>query len=167
MDLNTLIIGLVCLALVIVPLIYFQNIQSKKSLKLYTDFLSTAENQKLDITLTDFWDPFYAIGIDTNNLKLLYIKKHEGIDQQTIVDLTQVSRCSVNKMSRDTDGSKVIDKIELVFSSSDPRYSVKVLEFYSREENLILGHELKICERWCTTINASLAEAATRSPVVC
>lgn len=166
MDLNTLIIGIVCLAIVVVPFLYFQINQNKKNQKVHADFIDVAEKQQLDISLSDFWDPSYAIGIDTDNLKLLYIKKNDGKDQQTIIDLSKVSRCGVNKLSRETDGSKVIDRIELVFTYRDHAYTVKSLEFYNRDENLILGHELNLCERWSTVINSSLTEASTRTPVL-
>lgn len=120
----------------------------------------------MDIALSDFWELYYAIGIDTDKQKLFYVRKHEGVNQQIVIDLLKVSSCNVNKIARDTNGIKVIDRIELAFSYRDPNYTVKALEFYSRDQNLILGHELKICERWCTVINSSLAEAVSRTPVL-
>ncbi len=166
MNLNLTIIGLFSLALIIVPFIFFQLKQTNRNQKLSSDFMIMAEKQKLAITLCDFWSPNYAIGIDTQNLKLLYIKKHEGADQQTIIDLTKVNRCSENKLSTEIGGSKVIDRIELVFTHHDKKYPAKALEFYNREENLMLDNELQICERWNTVINSSLKEATVGLPVI-
>lgn len=163
MDLGSTIIGIVCLVLIIVPVLYFQRGQIKKRKKLLHDLVNLAEQQQLKISQYDFWGPFYAIGIDTDKKELLYTKRKEGKDQETLVDLSEVRQCSVNNISRDANGGRTIERIELVFTFKNAKYPEKTLEFYSREETLNLNEELKLSEKWRDIVNSNISATASNS----
>ncbi|WP_347158736.1 hypothetical protein [Pontibacter chitinilyticus] len=166
MDFVTTTIGLLCIILLILPFLYVSRKNKLKSRKLLQDFLDRADQQQLTISHYDFWDPFYAIGIDKNKKRLFYTRSQTGTAQQVLIDLSEVGRFWVNKLSKETHGNMVIDHIELVFSYRNQKHQEKVLEFYSKEENLNLTDELRLSEKWKQIINESLAtipESTVRS----
>ncbi|WP_137757902.1 hypothetical protein [Pontibacter sp. SGAir0037] len=156
MDSGTIIIGTLCLALIIVPVFYMQLAQKKKARKLLNDLLLQAEKQQLRITEYDFWSPSYAIGLDKEKKQLLYTHKSENQDQVIFVDLREVRQCSVEKISRDSGDSKIIESVKLVFSPVSPKQPDKALPFYSLEESMIFGEELKLAEKWKAVISSLL-----------
>lgn len=166
MDSSTIIIGLVCLAIIILPILYFQRNQKNKASKLFNEFSNLAGQQQLNISQYDFWDPFYAIGLDSDKMKLFYTKRRESVVQETVIDLLEVGQYRVSNTNRDTNGSKVIDYIELTFTYRNSKHPEKSLEFYNREENLILGGELRLAEKWKTIINTSLAAKQTSREIL-
>jgi hypothetical protein len=163
MDLETIIIGILSLTFFIVPIVLIQRNNKKKKGMLLQDFRQLAGQQQLSISQHDSWDTIYTIGIDSDQKKLLYTRKREGKDQEIVIDLAEVSQCRVNNLSRETNGNKVIDRIELAFLPRHAKQPEQTLEFYSREESLNLSEELKLSEKWHAIVNSHLAASpATR-----
>ncbi|WP_114783536.1 hypothetical protein [Botryobacter ruber] len=160
MDLETIITGLVFLALCILPVIYVQRKQKAKKKKLIKEFTSLAQHRQITISQHDFWQPDYAIGIDTVNKKLLYTRKKEGNEQLIVVDLQDLKQCRVNNLYRDANGSRTIDLIELSLVFANAKTPEKKLEFYNREVNLNFNDELLLAQTWENIINSSSAVTA-------
>ena len=159
MDLETIIIGLASLALCIVPIFYFQSKQKAKKEKLLQEFMKLAQQHQLMVTQYDFWDPSYAIGIDTAKKILLYTRKGAEKDDVMLIDLSDVQQCKVNNLYRDSVGGRTIDLIELAFICTNSK-ALKNLEFYNREINLNLNNELLLTEKWKNIVNVNLEGAA-------
>ncbi|MBK7408895.1 MAG: hypothetical protein IPL49_05575 [Saprospirales bacterium] len=120
-------------------------------------FDRVAQQQQLSIGQKEFWDSKYGIGIDPNTRKLLYLKKKGEEVQETMIDLSEVEKCRVDNHSRGVrthnTASKVIDRIDLVFTFRTPGALEKALEFYSVDESLTLNKEVLLAEKWVKLIN--------------
>ncbi|MHC2992270.1 hypothetical protein OB13_11965 [Pontibacter sp. HJ8] len=126
---------------------------------LLQDFRQVAGQHQLNISQYDTWDTIYTIGIAPDQHKLLYTRKQEGKDQEIVIDLTELSQCRVNNLSTETNGNRIIDRIELAFIPRHSKHAEQTLEFYNREESLNLSQELKLAGKWQTIVAAQLASA--------
>ena len=157
MDLGSVIFGIISLACFIVPIIYLQGKKNKEKKEFLKYFMKLAEQQQLIITEHDFWNHSYAIGIDTQKNKLFYLKKQEGKDQQVLIDLREVERCTIHNSNRTVNNNKIIDSIDLCFTFRNKKPQ-KTLSFYNREESLSVNEEHQFSEKWNTLINSRLKE---------
>lgn len=155
MELQSIIIGVLCLAVFIVPIFLLQKRQSGKSLQDYSDM---AAKQGLSILKNEFWDPCYALGVDPDKKMLFYTKKHEEGYDQVLIDLSQVEKCTVSNISREVKGDKVIDNVGLLLTYRlGLKLSPTYLEFYNKEETLNLNEELLLAKKWEAIIGSFLA----------
>ncbi|WP_439882691.1 hypothetical protein ACSX1A_05870 [Pontibacter sp. MBLB2868] len=164
MDFETVIIGLVSVAFFLVPILYVQHVQKAKKNKIIEDFIKLGEQQQLTITQYDFWEPFYAIGIDTEKKKLLYTRNQAGNEQQELVDLAEIIKSGISKTSTDSGGNKVIERVDLALHTRTPKQQAKFIEFYSKEENLNFSNELLLSEKWNNIIQAHIAVKSPALP---
>lgn len=153
MDLQTIIIGVLALAVFIVPVYLIQSKQKKQSVKVLDELLSFSEEQQLRLTRLDFWNEVFAIGIDETNRKLVYYNKQDFSPRQVIIDLADVKNCEVVKESREVNGNLIIDQIVLRFSFDGPKKQEQRLEFYNREQNMMLSSELHFARKWVEIVN--------------
>jgi len=160
MDLSTIIIGIVALALFVVPIMYIQRVQKRKAEKQLHEFITQGEAQQLKLTKHEFWDDCYGIGLDERQQKLFYVRKFKDREQQKVVSLADMKKCSVSNLSRESNGTKVIDQIELRFTPRDAKAQDVCLEFYSREVNLMLAEELQTANKWSAIANEGIVAAS-------
>jgi hypothetical protein len=165
MDLGSAIFGLMALACFIVPVIYLQRRSSQERKKFLKEFIQAAEQQQLSISVHDFWNHGYAIGIDTNKHKLFYLVSKEGINQKQIIDLCEAEKCSLINMNRMVNDSKVIDRLALKFSFRNSKLPEKALEFYNKEETMAVNEEFQLAEKWVAIINAHLITLASNNKI--
>lgn len=156
MDIASVIIGLVSLALFIVPVIYIQGKQKKAETRLQEDFLRVARQQQLVISQHDLWNSRFAIGIDTDKGVLFYLKKWEEGKEELQIHLSEVASCRVNNENREVNGNRVIDLIELRFTFRGSKLREQALEFYSKEESMSLSEELLLAEKWKSIVSTSI-----------
>jgi hypothetical protein len=166
MDLSNIIIGIVALALFVVPIMYIKSIQKKKAARHLQEFLDLGKAQQLTLTRHEFWDDNYGIGLDEGQQKLFYVNKFAGREQQLVVPLANMKQCTVSTTNREANGSKIMEQIGLRFVSRNPKDREMYLEFYNREVNLMLSEELQIANRWSALANESIksASASNLSP---
>lgn len=156
MDLPSIIIGLICCALFVVPIIYIQSVQKNKSRKFLADFNNLAAEQQLIMSQHDLWKHCYAIGIDTKANKLFYLKKEADKNHTALVSLSDLAACSVGNINRNINNNKVIDRLELVLSFRNTKMPRQTLEFYNVEKGMALNDELRLVEKWNTILNSSI-----------
>lgn len=144
------------MVLFIVPFIYIQRSQQKGRQRLLKSFLALAGQQQLRISQHDVWNRRFAIGIDTDQSKLFYLKKQGEEDQTALIDLAQVESCEVGNINRETNGNRVVDRIELHLAFRHARRPHQAIEFYDRAESLSLNEELRLAEKWRAVVDASL-----------
>jgi hypothetical protein len=158
MDLATLIIGLLSVAVFIVPVLYIQRKQKGNSGKLLAAFMAAGAQQGLRITKHERWNEQFAIGLDETQHKLFYMNKQALTPQQVVVDLAEVKNCAVVNMSRDVNGSRIIDLIGLRFSFHNTKWPEQLLEFYNKEESMLLSGELQLAEKWRVIVSDAMAQ---------
>ncbi|WP_128396949.1 hypothetical protein [Botryobacter ruber] len=161
MDLVTITIGLTLLALCIVPFLYLQRRLQANKKKLIQEFNSLAQQRQLNISQYDFWEPGYAIGIDTDKKKVLYTRKKDGKEQLLVLNLSDLKQCRVNNLYRDSESGRTIDLVELSLVFANAKIPEKVFEFYNREVNLNFNDELLLAEKWKNIINSNLVAKGT------
>ncbi|AKD05012.1 hypothetical protein POKO110462_18675 [Pontibacter korlensis] len=164
MDFESIIIGIISLAIFIVPVILIQRKQKGKSLERVKSLTALGEKHHIKIEQHDFCSN-YAIGIDSVQHKLLYLKEGEQNNQEVLVDLSRVLNCSVNKAFRDVNHTRIMDKIELVFSFKEPKTPKLALTFYDKEISLTLNDELRLCEKWSVIVNETIQARPNGSAV--
>lgn len=155
MDLQTTIIGLMSLALGLVPVLYLQGKSKKERKALFTSFTALTKGHDLTITMFDTWGPNYVIGLDQEKCKLFYCKMDDSEAKGEVIDLLNVRQCAVQSDSRDINGNKVFDRIELIITHlSSTKPSTTSLMFYLKEESLNLSDELVLAEKWKGIVNS-------------
>lgn len=166
MDIGTIIIGIVFLAVFILPF-YFLGRNKKSGAKGLTQaFSQAAAKAGLNIPNPECWSNTYCIGIDPQAGKMLYLKVKNGASQETVIDLGEIEKCRVANHTKTAvahnTASKVVDKIELVFTPFAAHHNEKALEFYSLAESLTIGNELKLAEKWKQLAEQQLKKATAR-----
>jgi len=161
-DLTSILIAIVALSFFFVPVMYDKISNKKGSRKMEKLLLDSAGNLQLTITKHDVWHDSYAIGIDQESGRLLYLKKKPEKNQEVLIHLTEVKHCRVSKSDRNIkSGNKrlnITEKIELCFSYSNSKRPDNCLEFYNGRKGDSLGNEVSLAEKWAEIINSSLAK---------
>lgn len=158
-DLPTLSIGLGLVALTILPMLYFYLAQKKRRAAFLNSFLFRAQQQQVQVTQHDVWGNYAAIGLDSQANKIYYLKKKDTQEQQAVINLAEVEKCSVTHLKRVQNEDQVIDKLELCFTFRTAKSSDITLEFYSKDEAMTLNGELQLVEKWKGLITARLSPA--------
>ncbi|MFD3003203.1 hypothetical protein ACFS7Z_22770 [Pontibacter toksunensis] len=156
MDITSAIIGIISLALFVVPVILIQRNQKQQKRKHLQHFLYVAQQQQLKITQYDLWSHNFAIGIDTEQNILFYLKKQAEGEGMLLVHLSEVSACRLNNMNREVGGNRVIDLIELRFTFQGLGLREQAVVFYNREESMSLSEELLLAEKWRAIVSTKL-----------
>ncbi|WP_266203384.1 hypothetical protein [Pontibacter kalidii] len=159
MDLTTIVIGCLALAVFIVPIMYLQRKQKEKTGKASAEFLAMGEQQQVRLAKYELWNDRYGIGLDEEQKKLFYLRKDDAQEQKLLLNLADFKKSSVSSASRDVNGTKVFDLIELRLTSRNAKHSELRLEVYDKEVSIMLSGELQLAEKWNTLINASIAAA--------
>jgi hypothetical protein len=157
MDLQTIIIGLIAMALCVLPILYLQSIRKKEKEKLFKSFLSIASQRGVMISSFDLWEPFFAIGIDLLNKRLIYLSDCTYPETSVQIDLTKVDKCTVEKISNQVNGNMIIETIVLKLKHrSESKLRDSSLVFYQKEMSLNLRDELQLAEKWKSIIESNL-----------
>lgn len=156
MELGEAIFGLLALACFIVPVIYLQRRGKQEKKRFLKDFLQLAQQQELNLSMHDFWNHSYAIGLDSVKNKLFYLKKREGVEQKVVFDLAEIETCRFINANRTINGSRVTDRLSLEFAFLKSGLPVKILEFYTKEESMAVHDEIELAEKWMNLISSHL-----------
>lgn len=155
MDSSSIIIGLVILALVILPFIYFSTRNKNKENKNVKEFIQTGLKYGLEFSETEQWGNC-LLGLDPVKRKILFRQFSGDQFTETVFDLNEVKSCSLlvnNLQSAGT--SQAPDKIELVFQPKNKK-AVENLQLYNSETDHVVYTQLEIGEKWTKLINESL-----------
>jgi hypothetical protein len=161
MESYSVIIGLVFIALFILPIWYFQRSQNNSERYLSKLFKQVASTNELSISQSDEWHNMYSIGFDEKHNKLLYLKHSSSGDQKQVIDLSTIAKCSIEKKVRNVSNgkhqSREVDNIKLVLTRQDAAHTQLALEFYDKAESALLNGELTLVEKWKNLIESKLA----------
>lgn len=156
MDLTTALIGLVLIALCVLPMVYFHRAQQKERKDFIKDFLQIATQHGLKISQYDVWGHFFAIGLDATTNQLFYYQKRNERMVKTLIKLADIEQCSIANKKVSFNGDQVIDRLELAFTQRHSSMPAQTLMFYHRETCLSLNDELQLTEKWKTIVGGQL-----------
>lgn len=148
MDSSTILLGILAVALFIVPVYYIQHRQKTQVYKAKQPFLAAAQQQGVSLGQHDFWNEQYGIGLDTTNSRLFYWSSDAHAPQQVVIDLGTVKHIALENMHREVSGNRIIDSIGLRLSLSGAKAQSLYLPFYDKEGNMMLNGELQLAEKW-------------------
>jgi hypothetical protein len=95
MDFETIMLGLLAVAVFLVPIFYIQRKQKGQANKVEQVFLEASQKQGLNLSKYDFWNEQYGIGLDEVNNKLYYWNNTAQDPQEVLVDVHSIQeKCS-------------------------------------------------------------------------
>lgn len=156
MNYGTSLVGIVALAICIIPILLLNLKSRKKEQKLRNTLLDEAKKQSCKISHFETWADS-MIAIDEHKQKLFFLRKGslQSIALSTIEGCRLVNN---NRTESNKNGNYVIvDSLELVLTSKEDKKTESRLEFYNANtDSLLLSGELQIMEKWHKTINDAL-----------
>jgi hypothetical protein len=160
MDIGAALIILAITALIVLPfLLMFLN-KKRKYIKFQQNFMNLAQRGNITFSLKEIWNHRYAIGIDNNSKKIMYVNKKEDEAEPIIINLSEVAKCrvvSINKTVKNQYGSNALtDRLELVFTFRNSEIPEKILEFYESTEFMPNDEERSHIEKWLQIVNLNL-----------
>jgi len=158
MDSNSLIIGLILLAMCILPLYFFNLSRKRKQHRIMESLNNIAGSHNCRISHFDVCGEL-VIGWDEERKFVFYHRKSNDITSELYMDLAAVKGCKVIHSTRTVklkDGNqKITERVELNFSQLNNGDEVK-WEFFNEEFNTQLNGELQLAEKWSKMINNKL-----------
>jgi hypothetical protein len=151
MDLTTTIIGLLILALFILPIILISMAGKGKGKKFEKEFFSEVSRNELKISEKDFCNEF-AIGIDTSTNKVIYFD-WSGPDRFKIIfDLADVkifeSIPGFKELNKKNFTYKNVNRLGLRFQFKEPDKPEVNITFYLAGFGKLSDQEAKLFKKW-------------------
>jgi hypothetical protein len=163
MSLSFILFGAVC-----APFIYhsIQDTKKRKILLQKLSELASLKNGKL--TLSEIWRNQYAIGLDSDNKVLVYMRSSDQ-PLEISLDLKQVKSAKIKKITREIvvgkDKRILVDylgiELDYLLEGSQPT----VLEFFDSELYTDLNGESVLAEKWVELISGLLAPKSFSIPI--
>jgi hypothetical protein len=157
MDLGTIIIGTIMIAICLMPFVLMSRSRKNKEKAISRNLEKAAlENggriSAYDINLT------IGIGMDDVNRVVYFSRLIGGRETIQQVSLSDVQSCKVIIKSKVNAvyGGTIIEKLTLAFSLKETKKGGFVYEFFDAIENIQLNGELQLIEKWQQKITTHL-----------
>lgn len=151
MDLQSLIIGVITIALCFLPYVYFTKKNKKKDQQFFQLLLDKAKQLNCNLTNHEVTGNI-IIGLDDEKKELFFLKRTRNYERLQHLNLSEMRSARLNNVSRmvgERDSKqKVIDKLQLIFTPIDTTKRDIVFEFYNSDETLVMNGELQLIETW-------------------
>lgn len=151
MDLQSIIIGVIVIALCFFPYVYMTKKGKKRDQQFFQLLLDKAKQLNCNITTHEVTGNI-IIGIDDDKKELFFIKRIKNYERLQHLNLNEMKSVILNNVSRmvgeKVNKQKVIDKLQLIFTPIDTTKREIILEFYNSDETLVMNGELKLIETW-------------------
>ncbi|MFV0591234.1 MAG: hypothetical protein ACK5M7_07610 [Draconibacterium sp.] len=161
MDSETTIIGLVLIAIVVIPLYMLSRKRARKGQGMLKLMTQTANEHNCKITEYEQCGN-YTVGMDKTNGYVFFVKDLNDNADVQYMNLAQVKSCKMDNKSRivtyNKQSSKIIERLCLNFLPKGKDKPAVVWEFYNAEENSQLNGELQSAEKWQNLINSCLKD---------
>jgi hypothetical protein len=157
MDLGTIIITLIFIAIVTAPFLITGYSRKRVKKYLFGRITEMAESEDCTISQHEFCSDF-VIGLDGMANHLFFYKKVENLEFTKSVNLRKFKSCNLISTNRNiTDKKKklyVVDKLELSFYPVEKGTPEISIELYNDEyDRLTLTGELQVAEKWKKLLN--------------
>jgi len=148
METTSILIGIICLALIIAPIFLLNLSRKRKGQKILSKIQSQANKNNGKITEYEYWNN-YAIGIDSNARRVYYFSTLDKNKEFQEVDLLQVQACKISNIrNTETDNESLVLEFSFLNKSTNSK-----IEFYNSEhDGLTMHNEFQIAEKWLKTI---------------
>lgn len=151
MDSGTIIIGVIALAICILPFIALSRSRKKTEQQRLSALQNFAARQNCQLSEYEFCGNL-SIGLDMVNKCVFALRKTEGGEISQYINLHGVQQCKAIQTSRNLNSKegeyKVIDRIDLSFVPVAKNEPDTLLEIFNAQENLQMVGELQLADRW-------------------
>ena len=156
MDLGSIIVGAILVAICISPIVLVVLSRKKRERKFLKSLNELAKKEGCIVNQFEICGDF-IMGINEAQKKLFFFKEKENntIIEQSI-NLEEIQNCTFNKVTKKGTSQYIINKVELAFVSSDKKNKDITLELFNADVNTQLDGELQFVEKWSKLINDSL-----------
>jgi hypothetical protein len=153
MDLGTIIIGIICLAVCALPFVLTNRNKKKKEKELLDSLKDFAKEHNSEITSHEIGG-YFAIGIDEAKNTISFLQKTKETVNLQFIDLTTIKSCEISNISRElAKNEKVIDRLNLKFNAINKNNPSIILEFYNSDISFQPSNEFDSIENWNKRIN--------------
>lgn len=149
METSSIIIGLACLVLIILPILLLNLSRKRKGQNILSKIQSQATQNNGKITDYEYWNN-YAIGIDSQAGVVYYWSKLNKNEPFQKIELSKVALCKVTSL-RDTDNTDS-ESLILEFTLVDKTTNRKIVFFNSDHDGLTMHDEYQLAEKWLKTV---------------
>jgi hypothetical protein len=161
-DLGTIIIGIICTAICVIPFIIMGINRKKKEQEKLQILQKIASQHNGQVNNHEFCGNF-GIALDSLEGFAYFYSESQGVLTKEAIDLSQIKECSVLNtsisISKNNETQKVIEKLELCFKSANQSKGDVKWELYNRQNKPQLYGEFQAAEKWSKLINEQLAVA--------
>lgn len=152
MELGTMVIGAIVIALCSLPFIVIARNRKKKEKVLLNGLDTVAKSNHSDLGICDFGMDF-AIGLSSpKNYLFFYKERKNGEIITECIPVNLIQSCMVHKVKRRVKtkqgGEEILEKLELIISLHVRKPSTFNLLFFDSEEHYQLSGELELISRW-------------------
>ena len=159
MDLGTIIIGVIIIAICTLPFVYMHYNRVKKENKTLQTLKELAKQHNCEISQHEFCGDF-VLGIDKIRNFVFFLKQKDDGAMAQFVDLAEVQMCQTLKKIRTIQAEyetvTVIERIELSFFPNQKNQSETKLELYDDHITIRQSGELQFADQWSKEINECL-----------
>ena len=159
MELGTIIIGLIIIALCAAPFIFMARGRKRKQKELLNKLKSIAQSNNTDIGNFDF-GPGFVVGLSSAKNYILFYKKKSEQDIEKCIPVDNLRKCEVKETKQRIRSKKgtegIIDKLELVLYPKDQSAAPNSFEFYNSDDFLQLNGELQLAKKWSGIVKEAM-----------
>lgn len=159
MDTTSYVTMIIIVFAIIVPAFISGLRSKKKKEKFKSEFLAIGESNGIKISEYDKWN-HYAIGIDRESKKILYLNNVLNVEKVLIINLNMVRSLEVQEISRTVNTKsgniKVLDQLKLKIKHRAKDTSEIYIEFYNSEINSIPHNEMELIGKWRKIIDLAI-----------
>ena len=156
LDLGTTLIGTISVVICVAPFVLVTRSVKKKEKEMLRALNDFANLDNCKIHEHEYIGDF-IIGMDTTKNVVFFYKKEKDTLEKLSVDLKDVKNCNVSKIGKSVRKNgkveQIIERIELVFTTSPSASRDVVFELFNTLNNLQLNGELQTAEKWAQKVN--------------
>lgn len=159
MDSGSTLIGIIALALFIVPLFIVYLNSKKTQNKMLQALKDQAQQYNCKISQHEFCGDF-VMGIDMKENFVFFAKQNKEDVAFQFIDLSTVQLCQITKKTRTvktrSENVTVTERVELKFTPDKPDQNETIFELYNDDVRMQLSGELQCADKWSNLINENL-----------
>lgn len=159
MDLGTLIIATILVALCLLPFLLIGNTIRKKRKNLERAFAQFAVERNCQIAEHEICGEI-ILGYAKDKYAFVFLRQKKTNVESWFIPLIEVQNCTALKSNKSIKAASgtytVIDRLALQLDFKDKNRPDCTLEFYSLENGLQLDGELQLLDKWAQSIKGKL-----------
>lgn len=141
--------------IVVIPFAWFVWAERSGMSKKKKAFEDVAKANNINFSLKEIWNNT-CLGFDQSENTLLYIKINKAETKIQKIELEDVRKCAINKISKEYKNAdkhySELSRLDLEFSFVSNRNPV-VLTMYNAEDNFSQNQEVVRAEKWLSLID--------------